>query len=71
MKKIDEDDLIEAILGFLFFTQILVLVLKLVGILNCSWFITLLPLIVFLGVMVLTTIVVIFIILLDKDSKVE
>lgn len=71
MKRFDGDDLASAIFLFLFFGQVLVLVLKVVGILKCTWFVVLLPLIAFLGLMVLVTLVMVFIILLDKDSKVE
>ena len=71
MRRYDENDLIASILCFMFFLQALVLALKMTGVLKCSWFVTILPLIAFLGLMTIAMLVVILVILFEKDKKDE
>lgn len=68
MKK--DNDLMTYILSFLFLVQVLTIVLKLLNVIKCSWIITLLPLLLFLGFNIVCVLIVIIWIIFGKDGDV-
>ena len=68
-EKHDKFDLASCIITLILAIQVLAFVLKIVGVINCSWFVTLLPLIVFLSVVIIVVFILMIYIIFDKDGR--
>lgn len=64
----EKNDIVKEILAILFLVQIGMIILKLVKAINVSWWIVLIPFLAYVGFAALCAIIVIIVILFDKNA---
>lgn len=67
--KHDEFDLASCVITLILAIQVLTFILKIVGVIHCSWFVTFLPLIVLLSVIIIFVFILIIYIIFDKNGR--